>query len=55
MQAEFGFRPEPDVEMIRDPAVSDAKASLGEEVFAAAWARGEGMTPEEILALALPK
>jgi hypothetical protein len=35
---------------MRDRAVADAKAALGEEAFAAAWARGEAMTPEEIVA-----
>jgi predicted ATPase/class 3 adenylate cyclase len=34
-------------------AVVQAKAALGEEAFAAAWARGEPMTPEEIVAFAL--
>ncbi len=32
-----------------EAAVADAKAALGEDAFAAAWARGEAMTPEEIL------
>jgi predicted ATPase len=40
------------VEEIHERAVSDAKAALGEEAFAAAWARGEGMTVDEIVALA---
>ena len=31
-------------------AVAAAKAALGEERFAAAWARGEAMTPDEIVA-----
>jgi hypothetical protein len=34
-------------------AVAEAKAALGEEAFAAAWARGEAMTPEEIVVFAL--
>ena len=33
-----------------EAAVATAKAALGEEAFAAAWARGEAMTPEEIVA-----
>ena len=33
-----------------EAAVAAAKAALGEEAFAAAWARGEVMTPEEIVA-----
>jgi hypothetical protein len=37
-------------EELNDRAVADAKAALGEEGFAAAWARGEGMTAEEIAA-----
>jgi non-specific serine/threonine protein kinase len=31
-------------------AVSNAKAALGDDAFAAAWARGEAMTAEEIVA-----
>jgi hypothetical protein len=38
-------------EQIHERAVAAAKAALGEEVFAAAWARGETMTPEEIVEL----
>jgi hypothetical protein len=34
-------------------AVVEAKAALGEEAFAAARARGEPMTPEEIVAFAV--
>jgi len=34
-----------------DAAVAAAKAALGEEAFAAAWARGQAMTPEEIVQL----
>ncbi len=30
-------------------AVADAKAALGDEAFSAAWARGDGMTPDEIV------
>jgi len=32
-------------------AVADAKAALGDEAFASAWARGYGMTPDEIVQL----
>jgi non-specific serine/threonine protein kinase len=37
---------------IEKEAVAAAKAALGEEAFAAAWARGEAMTAEEIVAFA---
>ncbi len=36
---------------IRDRMVAGAEAALGEHAFAASWARGEGMTLEEIVAL----
>jgi predicted ATPase len=39
-------------EQICEQALAAAKEALGEETFAAAWARGEGMTSEEILAFA---
>ena len=35
-----------------EAAVAAAKAALGEDAFAAAWARGEAMTPDEIVAFA---
>ena len=35
---------------VHEAALADAKAALGEEAFAAAWARGEAMTPEDIVA-----
>jgi tetratricopeptide (TPR) repeat protein len=38
-----------DDEARRDQAVADAKEALGEEAFATAWARGQAMTPEEIV------
>ena len=38
-------------ERIHEQAVADAKAALGEEAFAAAWARGQAMQPEEIMKL----
>ena len=38
-------------EELQERAVAAAKAALGEEAFAAAWARGEAMTPEEIVQL----
>src|ERR671925_602045 len=31
-----------------------AKAAVGEEAFAAAWARGDATTPEEIAAITMP-
>jgi Tetratricopeptide repeat len=37
-------------EEIYDRAVANAKVALGEEAFAAAWARGEAMRREEIVA-----
>ena len=37
-------------EQTHERAVADAKAALGDEAFAAAWARGEAMTAEEIVA-----
>jgi predicted ATPase len=39
-------------ERIHECAVADARAALGEAAFAAAWARGEAMTPDEIAAFA---
>lgn len=48
-----GFDDELDEE-VYDQAVADAKAALGEGAFAAAWARGAGMTPEEIVASTAP-
>jgi predicted ATPase len=41
-------------EKTHERAVSDAKTTLGEEAFAAAWARGETMTPDEIVAFTAP-
>jgi hypothetical protein len=38
-------------ERIHERAVADAKAALGEEAFAAAWARGQAMQPDEIVKL----
>jgi hypothetical protein len=49
----LGFDDELD-EVIYDQAVADARAALGERAFAAAWARGEAMTPEEMVAFATP-
>jgi hypothetical protein len=37
-------------EEIYNRAVADAKVALSDEAFAAAWARGEAMTQEEIVA-----
>jgi predicted ATPase/class 3 adenylate cyclase len=34
---------------MHEAAIAAAKAALGEEAFAAAWARGEAMTPEDIV------
>jgi predicted ATPase len=41
-------------ELLCDQAVAAAKASLGEDGFAAAWARGKAMTPGEITAITMP-
>jgi hypothetical protein len=35
--------------------LADAKAALGEEAFDVAWALGEGMAPEEMVAFAQPR
>ena len=48
-ELERGFDDEDD-EQLHEQVVADAKAALGDEAFAAAWARGETMTPEEIVA-----
>ena len=37
-------------EQVHERAVADARTALGEATFAAAWARGERMTPEEMVA-----
>jgi predicted ATPase/class 3 adenylate cyclase len=42
-------------ERLCEQAVAEAKAALGEGAFAAAWSQGEGMTLEEIVALAMPR
>lgn len=36
-------------EELHTRAIADARAALGEEAFAAAWARGRAMSPEEII------
>jgi hypothetical protein len=38
-------------ERTHEEAVADAKAALGEEAFAAAWARGQAMQPDAIVKL----
>jgi non-specific serine/threonine protein kinase len=48
----IGFENEQE-EQTYERAGAEAKAALGEEAFAAAWARGEAMTPEEMVAFAL--
>jgi tetratricopeptide (TPR) repeat protein len=40
-------------EEMRERAHADAKATLGEEAFAAAWARGQAIVPEEIVAFTM--
>jgi hypothetical protein len=44
-----GFDDELD-DAIYDRAVGDAKATLGDEAFAAAWKRGRSMTAEDLVA-----
>ena len=39
-------------EQVHERAVAAAKAALSDDAFDAAWVRGEGMTPEEIVAFA---
>ena len=51
LRAELGIGFEDEHELQRhERAVADAKQALGEEEFAAAWACGEAMTPEELVA-----
>ena len=38
-----------------EPAVAAARASLGEEAFAAAWVEGRAMSLEQAIAYALEK
>ena len=40
---------------MHEAAIADARAALGEEAFAAAWARGKAMTLEEIVAFSEAK
>ena len=47
-ELERGFDDE-EHEQLNERVVADAKAALGDEAFAAAWARGETTTPEEIV------
>ena len=52
LREELGVGFEDQVEHVRhEHAVVDAKAALGEEAFEAAWASGEAMTPDELVAL----
>jgi hypothetical protein len=53
LRAELGIElTEGEEKRPHDEAVARARAALGEEGFAAAWARGEDMKPEEIVAFA---
>ncbi len=53
LREEFGIAlPDERKLQVQEGAVAAAKAALGEEAFAAAWVRGEAMTPEEIVAFA---
>jgi hypothetical protein len=38
-------------ERIHERAVADMQAALGDEAFAAAWARGQALQPDEIVTL----
>jgi hypothetical protein len=50
LREEFELGLDADYEkQIHERAVADAKAALGEEAFSSAWARGDGMTPDEIV------
>jgi hypothetical protein len=42
-----------DEPLARDRQVAAVREALGEEAFAAAWAAGQAMTPEEAIATAL--
>ena len=54
LRAELGIELTADEEKRpHDEAVARAKVALGEDGFAAAWARGEDMKPEEIVAFAV--
>ena len=54
LRAELGIELTEDEEKRpHDEAVARARAALGEERFAAAWARGEGMKPDEVVAFAV--
>jgi predicted ATPase/class 3 adenylate cyclase len=54
LRAELGIElTEGEEKRPHDEAVAQAKAALGEDRFAAACARGEGMKPEEIVAFAV--
>jgi hypothetical protein len=50
--SELGHRIGEPEASIENAAIRTAKAALGEDAFAAAWARGEAMTAEEIVAFA---
>jgi hypothetical protein len=49
----LGFVDEEDMES-HAQAIASAKAVLGDEAFAAAWARGEAMTDEDLVAFTMP-
>jgi predicted ATPase/class 3 adenylate cyclase len=52
-ELDVGFSDEQEEEEeTHERALADAKAALGEEAFAAAWARGEAMALEDIVAFA---
>ena len=54
LRAELGIElTEGEEKRPHDEAVARAKVALGEERFAAAWARGEDMKPDEIVAFAV--
>lgn len=54
LREELGLGPGPSFEeQIQVRAAADARAALGEEEFASARARGQTMTPEKIVELAV--
>ena len=48
-----GITLRPSARAVHDPTVTAARSGLGDEAFAAAWAEGRAMTPEQAVAYAL--
>ena len=53
VRAAYGFAVEYEYRALHDRAIDDARAALGDEVFAATWAAGRAMPIEETVAEAL--